>query len=200
MWTHDYENLLESVRLNSVHMSRTHKRLYFRYKHMSNMFRVPTIVLSAVASVSSVGLQSYVSQKNISGMTCLISLVIGVMNSIELYLKLQEAIELELEKSKKWYQLASNIYKVLALDRCHRPPHPAMVLDQFYIDYMALFEESSLSGVNYSDKLLVTRKMKHIEMVSPPSTTTGSSSSSINSNDGDVSPLVRRDQVLEEQL
>jgi len=163
------------------------------------MFRVPTIVLSAVASVSSVGLQSYVSQKNISGMTCLISLVIGVMNSIELYLKLQEAIELELEKSKKWYQLASNIYKVLALDRCHRPPHPAMVLDQFYIDYMALFEESSLSGVNYSDKLLVNRKIKQIEM-STPSTTTGSSSSSINSNDGDVSPLVRRDQVLEEQL
>jgi len=198
MWTHDYENLLESVRLNSVHMSRTHKRLYFRYKHMSNMFRVPTIVLSAVASVSSVGLQSYVSQKNISGMTCLISLVIGVMNSIELYLKLQEAIELELEKSKKWYQLASNIYKVLALDRCHRPPHPAMVLDQFYIDYMALFEESSLGGVNYSDKLLVTKKLKTIEMI--PTSSNASSSSSINSNDGDVSPLVRRDQVLEEQL
>lgn len=198
MWTIDYENLLESVRLNSVHMSRTHKRLYFRYKHMSNMFRVPTIVLSAIASVSSVGLQSYMTQKNISGMTCLISLIIGVMNSIELYLKLQEAIELELEKSKKWYQLASNIYKVLALDRCHREQHPEEVLNRFYNAYMILFEESSLSGVNYSDKLLLTKKLKLTEMVS--SSSGGSSASSINSNDGDVSPLVRRDQVLEEQL
>jgi len=198
MWTPDYEHLLESLRLNSVHMSRTHKRLYFRYRQMSNMFRVPTIVLSAVASVSSVGLQSYMTQKNISGMTCLISLIIGVLNSIELYLKLQESIELELEKSKKWYQLASAIYKIIALDRCHRPPHPASVIDQFYIDYMALFEESSLSGVNYSDKLLVTKKLKTIEMI--PTSSNASSSSSINSNDGDVSPLVRRDQVLEEQL
>ena len=198
MWTIDYENLLESVRLNSVHMSRTHKRLYFRYRQMSNMFRVPTIVLSAVASVSSVGLQSYMTQKNISGMTCLISLIIGVMNSIELYLKLQEAIELELEKSKKWYQLASNIYKVLALDRCHREQHPEEVLNRFYNAYMILFEESSLSGVNYSDKLLLTKKLKLTEMVS--SSSGGSSASSINSNDGDISPLVRRDQVLEEQL
>ena len=198
MWTVDYENLLESVRLNSVHMSRTHKRLYFRYKHMSNMFRVPTIVLSAIASVSSVGLQSYMTQKNISGMTCLISLIIGVMNSIELYLKLQEAIELELEKSKKWYQLASNIYKVLALDRCHREQNPEDVLNRFYNAYMILFEESSLSGVNYSDKLLLTKKLKLTEMVS--SSSGGSSASSINSNDGDVSPLVRRDQILEEQL
>ena len=197
MWTIDYENLLESVRLNSVHMSRTHKRLYFRYKNMSNMFRVPTIVLSAIASVSSVGLQSYMTQENISGMTCLISLIIGVMNSVELYLKLQEAIELELEKSKKWYQLASNIYKVLALDRCHREQNPDGVLNHFYSAYMILFEESSLSGVNYSDKLLLTKKLKHVEMAVSSS---ASSSSSINSNDGDVSPLVRRDQVLEEQL
>ena len=198
MWTVDYENLLESVRLNSVHMSRTHKRLYFRYKHMSNMFRVPTIVLSAIASVSSVGLQSYMTQENISGMTCLISLIIGVMNSVELYLKLQESIELELEKSKKWYQLASNIYKVLALDRCHREQNPEDVLNRFYNAYMILFEESSLSGVNYSDKLLLTKKLKLTEMVS--SSSGGSSASSINSNDGDISPLVRRDQILEEQL
>jgi len=160
------------------------------------MFRVPTIVLSAIASVSSVGLQSYMTQENISGMTCLISLIIGVMNSVELYLKLQESIELELEKSKKWYQLASNIYKVLALDRCHREQNPEDVLNRFYNAYMILFEESSLSGVNYSDKLLLTKKLKLNEMVS----SSVSSSSSINSNDGDISPLVKRDQILEEQL
>ena len=195
-WSPDYEHLLESLRLNSVHMSRTHKRLYFRYRQMSNMFRVPTIVLSAVASVSSVGMQHYMSQQNISGMTCLISLIIGVMNSVELYLKLQESIELELEKSKKWYQLASAIYKVLMLDRHHRDPNPAQVLEQFYIDYMALFEESSLSGVNYSDKLLITKKLKTIEMSLP-----SSSSSSINCNeDENVSPLVRTDQAINEQL
>ena len=197
MWSNDYENILESLRLNAVYMSRSHKRKYFRFKTMSNYFRVPTIILSALASVSSVGLQAYISQQHISGITCLVTMVIGILNSIELYLKLQEAIELELDKSKKWYELASGIYKVLNLDAVHREGHPNEILKRFYNEYMILFQESSLSAVNYSDKLLVIPKRKRGD---PVPSSAASSSSSINSNDGDISPLVRRDQILEEQL
>ena len=46
-WTDDYVTVMESLRLNSVYMSRNHKQKYFAYKRMSNWFRVPTIVLSA---------------------------------------------------------------------------------------------------------------------------------------------------------
>ena len=196
-WTDDYEKILESLRLNAVYMSRSHKKKYFRFKQMSNYFRVPTIILSALASVASVGLQAYISQQHISGITCLVTMVIGILNSIELYLKLQEAIELELDKSKKWYELASGIYKVLNLNPDHREGLPHDVLKQFYNEYILLFQESSLSAVNYSDKLLVKKLGDGV--VTLPSSN-ASSSSSINSNDGDVSPLVRRDQILEEQL
>ena len=196
-WSDDYEQILESLRLNAVYMSRSHKKKYFRYKQMSNYFRVPTIILSALASVASVGLQAYISQQHISGITCLVTMVIGILNSIELYLKLQEAVELELDKSKKWYELASGIYKVLNLLPDHREGHPDEVLKRFYNEYMILFQESSLSAVNFSDRLLV-KKLGNI--VAVPSSN-ASSSSSINSNEGgDISPLVRRDQVLEEQL
>ena len=164
---------------------------------MSNYFRVPTIILSALASVASVGLQAYISQQHISGITCLVTMIIGILNSIELYLKLQEAIELELDKSKKWYELASGIYKVLNLHPDHREGLPHDVLKQFYNEYILLFQESSLSAVNYSDRLLV-KKLGNGVVTIPSSN--ASSSSSINSNDGDVSPLVRRDQILEEQL
>ena len=197
-WTEDYEQILESLRLNAVYMSRSHKKKYFRFKQMSNYFRVPTIILSALASVASVGLQAYITQQHISGITCLVTMVIGILNSIELYLKLQEAVELELDKSKKWYELSAGIYKVLNLHADHREGHPSEVLKRFYNEYMILFQESSLSAVNYSDKLLVIPKGKGV--VSLPGSSSASSSSSINSNDGDVSPLVRRDQVLEEQL
>jgi len=195
MWSEDFEQILESLRLNAVYMSRSHKKKYFKFKQMSNYFRVPTIVLSAVASVSSVGLQAYISQQHISGITCLVTMIIGILNSIELYLKLQEAVELELDKSKRWYELASGIYKVLNLDPCHREGEPNQVLKKFYDEYIALFQESSLSAVNYNDKLLIVPKGKGV--VSMP----GSSTSSINSNEGgDISPLVRRDQTLEENL
>jgi len=194
MWSDDYENILESLRLNAVYMSRSHKKKYFRYKQMSNYFRVPTIVLSAFASVIAVGSEPYLKQQNISGITCLVSMIVGILNSIELYLKLQEAVELELDKSKKWYELSAGIYKVLNLDPCHREGEPNEILKKYYDEYMVLFQESSLSAVNYSDKLLVIPKGKGVVSLA------GSSSSSINSNDGDVSPLVRRDQTLEENL
>ena len=107
---------------------------------------------------------------------------------------MQEAVELELDKSKKWYELSAGIYKVLNLDPCHREGQPNEILQRYYNEYMLLFQESSLSAVNYSDKLLVIPKGKGVVSLA------GSSSSSINSNDGDVSPLVRRDQTLEENL
>jgi hypothetical protein len=196
-WTQDYENILESLRLNSVYMSRSHKKKYFAFKRMSNWFRVPTIVLSAFASVIAVGSEPYLKQQNISGITCLVSMIVGILNSIELYLKLQEAIESELDKSKQWYALAAEIYKVTGLEAVHRDDNPAKLLNGFYDKYMELFHESSLNGIHYGDRLLNVPSKTLGGMVS---SAMSSSSSSINSNDGDISPLVKRDQVLEEQL
>jgi len=195
-WTEDYENILESLRLNSVYMSRSHKKKYFAFKRMSTWFRVPTIVLSAFASVIAVGSEPYLKQQNISGITCLVSMIVGILNSIELYLKLQEAIESELDKSKQWYALAAEIYKVTGLEAVHRDNDPAKLLNGFYDKYMELFHESSLNGIHYGDRLLNVPRKTLGGMVSSAM----SSSSSINSSDGDVSPLVRRDQILEEQL
>jgi hypothetical protein len=151
-WTNDYENILESLRLNSVYMSRSHKKKYFAFKRMSNWFRVPTIVLSAFASVIAVGSEPYLKQQNISGITCLVSMIVGILNSIELYLKLQEAIESELDKSKQWYALAAEIYKVTGLEAVHRDDDPAKLLNGFYDKYMELFHESSLNGIHYGDQ------------------------------------------------
>ncbi len=195
-WTQDYESILESLRLNAVYMSRSHKKKYFAFKRMSNYFRVPTIVLSACVSVLAVGSEPYLKQQNISGITSLVSMIVGILNSIELYLKLQDAIESELDKSKQWYALAAEIYKVTSLEPAHRDNDPAKLLNGFYDKYMELFHESSLNGIHYGDRLLNVPRKRLRDMVS----SNASSSSSINSNDGDVSPLVRRDQVLEEDL
>ena len=196
-WTNDVENILKSVRVNAVHMSRTHKRNYFVLKQMSNWFRVPTIVLSAVASIVSVGFQAYIAQQHISAITCLLSMCIGLMNSIELYLKLVERIEQELEDSKKWYQLSADIFTLLALDKCNRDGQPKEILQKFYIRYIELFHESSLTKINNRDKLL---SLSIEDMSSELGSNNDAASSSSSLNSGDVSPLVRRDQVLEEQL
>ena len=72
-WTSDYELVLEEIRINSVNQAIQHKKKYFFYMQLNKWFRIPTIILSSVGSVASVGLQSYLKQQNVSALTCLIS-------------------------------------------------------------------------------------------------------------------------------
>ncbi len=193
MWSTDYEELFLAIRMNSVHMSRIHKRNYFKIKSQSNYFRIPTIVFSALASVISVGAEPYINQQNISGLVCLINMSIGIINSIELYLKLQERMEQELDHSKAWYKLATDIFTLTEISEVNRDGTPKEYLKKFYGEYITLFEKSSLTGINYKDKLLgVTRAGK---LLGSNSTIDSDNQSSSSSQTG--SPL---NQAYEENL
>ena len=178
-WTDDIEKLLHDIRINSAMMSNQHKNNYFYYKKVSARFRIPTIVLSAVASVISVGLQSYTSQQHISAITCLISLVVGVINSIELYLRLQDNLESELDKSKQYYQLSTDIFKVTSLHSENREGDPHKILDDFYERYIELFSQSNLMRTTFKDNLIIIPKSKtRFSLPKAPSSSSSSSSGS----------------------
>lgn len=191
LWTTDIETILNDLRENSVYLSQHHKKRYFYYKQVSTYFRVPTIILSSVASVASVGLTAYVEQENISGIVCLMSLTIGIINSIELYLRIQDNLENELETSKKYYNLSIDLHKILNLSQQNREGEPKKVLDTYYQRYIDLVAESNLLSTSYPDKLSKVPKMRSIfertdkKLTSSP---TGSSTSSLNSNPLDDSP------------
>ena len=90
MWSQDIIDVLKTLQKNSISFSKSHKYNYFYYKKLSDYFRLPTIVLSSFASVISVGLKSYISNQNhINLAVCILSLIVGIINSIELYLKIQ---------------------------------------------------------------------------------------------------------------
>jgi hypothetical protein len=193
MWSTDYEDLFLAIRLNAVCMSRIHKKNYFRIKSQSNYFRIPTIVFSALASVIAVGAEPYINQQNISGLVCLINMSIGIINSIELYLKLAERMEQELDHSKCWYKLATDIFTLTEISEINREGTPKEYLKKFYGEYINLFEKSSLTGINYKDKLLgVTRAGK---LLGSNSTIESDNQSSSSSHTG--SPL---NAAFEEQL
>ena len=192
LWSQDIETILNDVRENSVYLSQHHKKRYFYYKQVSTYFRIPTIILSSVASVASVGLTAYVKQENISGIVCLMSLSIGIINSIELYLRIQDNLENELETSKKYYNLSIDLHKILNLSESNREGDPRKVLDTYYKRYVELVEESNLLSTTYPDKLSKVPKLKGMfernnnkKLSSSP---TSSSTSSLNSNPLDDSP------------
>ena len=193
MWSQDILDVLKTLQKNSISFSKSHKNNYFYYKKLGDYFRLPTIVLSSFASVISVGLKSYISNQNhINLMVCILSLVVGIINSIELYLKIQDLIEMELEKSKQFYELASDIFKVIRLDPENRPDNASLTLDEFYNRYITLFNDSNLIK-NIKDEILIIEKNKNI----PSSGTTISSSSSASSSDN--SPRVLN-QIFTENI
>ena len=191
LWSQDIETILNDVRENSVYLSQHHKKRYFYYRQVSTYFRIPTIILSSVASVASVGLTAYVKQENISGIVCLMSLSIGIINSIELYLRIQDNLENELETSKKYYNLSIDLHKILNLSQQNREGEPRKVLDTYYKRYVDLVEESNLLSTTYPDKLSKVPKLKGMfertdkKLSSSPMS---SSTSSLNSNPLDDSP------------
>jgi hypothetical protein len=152
-WTQDIESVLELIRINSVLLSKEHKKRYFYLTEILKYFRLPVIIISGINSVVSIGLQPYLAQGTISMMTCLLALVCSIIGSIELYLTIQKSMENELISSKDYYILSIDIYKTLALGKEHRPIPAKEYLDKKYNEYVKLFENSNLLARRITDKL-----------------------------------------------
>ena len=197
-WSGDIEQILNDLRENSVHLSNHHKKNFFYYKRVSTYFRLPTITVSAFASVSSVGLTAYVSQEHISAIVCLMSLFVGILNSIELYLRIQDNLEIELTTSKAYYQLSIDLHKLLNLSQINRQGEPKLVLDEYYRRYVDLIEQSNLLTSNYPDKLAPLPKIKG--MFSKTIKSIKSSASSSSSNSLGSNPLTDDEEKQEADL
>ena len=195
-WTSDIEKVLEEIRMNAVQLSNNHKQNYFFYKSLHKYFRIPTIILSSVASVSAVGLQNYISQAHINGIVCLLGLSVSVVNSIELFLKLQETLEMELNCSKEFYNLSIDIRKTLLLDRENRQLAGQTYLEKRYNDYVKLQEQSNLISNSFNDGLNnLPKKISMMKKLMPPKKKNSNSSSS-----STASPMTEDEEQIDREL
>ena len=153
-WTEDIELIINNIRSNCVILSDFHKQQYIHLKSFLKYFRIPTIILAGINSVISVGLQPYCEQKYISVINCILSLVCGVITSIELYLSIQSSLENELICSKEYHILSLDIYKVLSLNKNNRTIKGSLFLETIFNNYEKLVENSSVTNT-IQDKLLV---------------------------------------------
>lgn len=158
---YDIDVILDNIRQNSIIMSEYHKQNYYKLKATLPYFRIPTIIISAIVSVVSVGLQPFAQQGIISVITCVCSMVVGIMNSIELYMQIQNGMENELNMSKAFYILSTDIYKTLSLDTIHRDGTAKQYLDEKYSEYTKLFETALLINKTITDKLTPIKQLEN---------------------------------------
>jgi hypothetical protein len=152
-WTEDIELLMRYIFENSVIMNELHKKRFLFFKGQLKYYRIPIIILSGFNSVLSVGLSKYVEQDLVSVITCMVSLICGIVGSIELFLSIQSNMEDELNVSKEYYLLAIDIQKVLTLSRDNRPPNAKEILEEKFQQYHKLFESSQIIDKKIKDRL-----------------------------------------------
>lgn len=168
----DIELILENIRYNCVVMSEQHKKRFLALKGVLRYFRIPIIILSGVNSVISVGLQPYLEQGAISIITCLVSLLCGIIGSIELYLSIQTQMENELITSKEYYLLSIDIYKCLSLKISNRSIDLKAFMEEKFASYQKLIEKSNIIVCDITDRLtaLPGTLFTQDKSTSPPST------------------------------
>ena len=149
----DIETILDKIRRNSIQLSYSHKQTYEKLKLKLYYFKLPTIVLSAINSVFSVGLSAYMKQQDVSVINCLISLVCGIIVSVELYLQLEKSLSIEYDVSKSYYLLGIEIQRFLLTKRENRTIDCQPFLDKSYNQYTKLFENSRLLKKSIHDNL-----------------------------------------------
>ena len=162
-WTSEVEMLCERLRINCVNLSEYHRRRYYHFKSYGKYFRLPMIVLASINSTASVGLQPVLKQEYISGITCLISMMMGILGAIELYMGIQSAMELELKQSKEFYSLAIDLFKTKEMKREHRGEDGKDYLNKKYSVYTKLCEASNLLKRKLTVDLLTTIPLEYVD-------------------------------------
>ena len=152
-WGGDVEGILESMRQNSAILAKEHKNAYFRLNIKLGYYKLPIIIISALNSVISVSVQPYLQQSYISMITCSLSLITGIIGSVELYFGVQRQMEVELVASRSFYILSTDIFKVLNLDVERRGVDGVQYLTDKYSEYTKLVETSGMITKKLQDNL-----------------------------------------------
>ena len=153
-WSDDIERILQNIRSNSEILAKHHKESYLKLQSQLVYFRVPLIIISAMNSVFSVGLNAYLEQQTVSTINCLMSLACACISSVELFLQIQKKLEIELNSYHGYYLLGTRVSAMLKLDRSHRELDGINFLNNVVNDYNNLFEQSNVDIQEFTDEFV----------------------------------------------
>lgn len=153
-WTDDIEGVLDRIRQNCANMAEYHRRQYFVLHNSLNFFKIPIIVISTVNSVVSVMLGKFMSQDIVSVLTSILALITGIIGSVELFLKINDRMEIELSSSKNYYLLQADIFKTLNLLRKNRMDQPLDYLNETFNEYRKLYSSSNIKKKYVKDYII----------------------------------------------
>jgi hypothetical protein len=153
-WTVDILRMLENLLLNSNNYKEQQRKHVFMLSYQLNFFKLPLIILSALNSVFSIGLSAFIEQQTVSVLNCLISLMITVIGSVELYLAIQKKLETRLQSFHHFESLCNKIAATLRLDAVNRTGTGPAFLQEILNEYKAGLDAVLLNKTPWADFLI----------------------------------------------
>jgi hypothetical protein len=153
-WTNDIHDILKDLLHNCNELQIHHKTKYLINKKRLSYFRIPTILLSSINSVFSVGLTVYISQEKTSIINCLLSFLCGAIGAVELFLQINKKLEQSILSYQGYKLLSIKISAELKLNPSNRKLEGTDFLMEVLDEYRNLFQKSNVLRDKLNDKLI----------------------------------------------
>ena len=135
--------MLDHLRLNCAQLSNYHRYRYVYYKRQVKWFKIPIIILSGINTFIAVGMVGTIGQFYVSIITSVVSLFCGIITGIEMFMKFQDKMVMELNTHRDYYKISIEIYKVISIDRKSREISGVTFLDAKFSDYEKIKSRSN---------------------------------------------------------
>ena len=153
-WSHDIEQILSKIRLKCIVLSKYHMKSYIMYRHLLIWFRIPVILLSGISSVFSVALNHYVEIETVSMICCFISLSVGLLGSVELFLQIQSKMELHFINNTNYGLLGNDIFKMISLDSVNRTTDGLLFLEDYQSKFNSIMKTTIITNKRIHKQLV----------------------------------------------
>ena len=159
-WPKDVEEQLKAIEKNCSRMAQMNREEFLRLSQLIKYFKIPIIFFSGINSIFSLMLSSYISQTSASIVSCIISFIVSLISSIELYLGLLKRIDTTLTSYKDFYLLSMKINNEIRLNPENRTVDGQKFLLECLLHYKQLFMSAEVTWKNYDDLLITPAEKK----------------------------------------
>jgi hypothetical protein len=110
------------------------------YHALSSRFNIPILIVSSINALTAISLNEFLDQKFVSIMNAVLSAGVGILGSIQLYMKINEKMANALRSSILMKRLALKISKEMSIDRDDRSTEGQAFLQECFAEFNAALE------------------------------------------------------------
>ena len=116
---------------------------YMYYHSLSSRFNIPILVVSSINALTAISLNDFLVQRYVSILNAVLSAGVGILGSIQLYMKINEKMANALRSGILMKRLALKISKEMSIDREQRGTVGQQFLQECFSDFNAALEQSN---------------------------------------------------------